>query len=444
MDQDIDFRGGGTADATGTGHGHADVPAEFADYQKLDLGPNSEAVAWLDVRMDTETGTDGATVQLTDGLDREPAGLTPNMSTWYSRFIANKRLAALEAIRSRFEADRVNGVPSVVREFEIDRIDNHARSSKHQRLDEFDTRYRALKDQADAAEHLFRLRRADLGNREPRMVHPALYLIGLMVIVALELALNFESFMAVRWIGSPFLATGCTLLVALAIGWASHLHGSLLRQWDYYFGPHDRTRFHQGVRMAAIGECLFLIAIFGVLAARYYYIVPLIENAILIAAEPPSLAGSLMFMIAGNLIIYLVGIAWAFMTHDETPDYPALKRAAVKTRAKLDRRFQKEVVDELNRLQRKAEAEKEMIRQRARGQEGSANSLANSQLFAMLRAKDEEVCSVLRDYRARLTQRHPGVHYLYPDREVTSRERRVTLAAGEWAARDLPLKYQIA
>lgn len=202
---------------------------------------------------ETEDADERARIMLTGDLDQSPAGLTPNMSAWYARFVAGRRHAAIAAVRNRFEGDQVRGVPSILAESEIDRVGHETARAKHRALNEFFTNRAALMRASDELARDYERMCAEQGGRKPRMISPKLYAAGLGVVVLLELFLNFESFMAVRFIGSPFLATGITALVALAIGWASHLHGTLLRQWDYYFGPHDQVRRLQGWRMLGIG-----------------------------------------------------------------------------------------------------------------------------------------------------------------------------------------------
>lgn len=418
----------------------ADIPPEIAAYQQIDLTPNSEAVAWLDVRAETEETGEHGLVRLTGDLEQAPAGLTPNMSSWYGRFIAARRQAALNAARNRFESDQVRGVPSILIESEQDRVDHECARDKHRMLNEFYVNNAPLKAEADQLTQDYERMRAEQGGRKPRMVSPKLYAAGLALVVLLELFVNFESFMSVPYITSPFLATGITGLVALAIGWAAHLHGSLLRQWDYYFGPHDNTLRLQGWRMLGIGSTLLLVALGAVLGARYFYILPRIEQAILLGSEPPSLLGSLSFMLAGNVIVYLVGAAWAYATHDEIPDYPTVKRRADAKRREYESKFRRQTADEINRLEHKAAAEKEKLRRRATAQEVSPNHVTNRSLFQLIRNKDEEVAAVLKDYRARLARNHPKIRYQYPDREVTTQDRYKELSAGEWAAEDLPLK----
>lgn len=421
-----------------------DMPPEIAEYQALDLSAASEAVAWLDVRAENEESEAHSIVPLTDDLDQSPAGLTPNMSAWYGRFVAARRHAAVAAVRSRMEADTVRGVPSILLESELDRVRHETARSKHRTLNEFYVNNGPLKAEADQLAQDYERMRAEQGGRKPRMVSPILYAAGLAFVVMLELFLNFESFMAVPFIGSPFLATGITGLVALGIGWAAHLHGTLLRQWDHFFGPHDRILRLQGWRMLGIGSTLLTVALGAVLGARYFYILPRIEQAILLGTEPPSLIGSLSFMIAGNVIVYLVGAAWAYVTHDEIPDYPSVKRRADAKRDAYDRAFRRQVAEEVNRLEQKAAAEEDKLRKRAGSQEVSPNHVANRRLFQLVRNKDDEVGAILKDYRNRLARSHPKVRYRYPDREVLTQDPHVELSASEWAARDLPLKYHLS
>jgi hypothetical protein len=76
-------------------------------------------------------------------------------------------------------------------------------------------------------------------------------------------------------------------------------------------------------------------------------------------------------MLAGNVIVYLVGAAWAYATHDEIPDYPTVKRRADAKRREYESKFRRQTADEINRLEHKAAAEKEKLRRRATAQEVS-------------------------------------------------------------------------
>lgn len=421
-----------------------EVPPAVRDYVELDLSAGSSALLWLEQRAMEEEQDEDALVTLSSDLEQSPAGLTPTMSAWYARFVASRRHGAIEAVRSRFEGDRVKDIPSVLLESELDRVANETVHAKHRAQKEFHAKNAQLRTEAEELARDYEMMLAEQGGRRPRMISPAIYALGLAFVVMLELFLNFESFMAVSFIGSPFLATGITGLVAIAVGAAAHLHGSLLRQWDYYFGPHDKVRRFQGWRMASIGGTLLSVALGAVLGARYYYILPLIEQARMLGSEPPSLVGSLSFMVAGNIIVYLAGVAWAYMTHDEIPDYPSVKRRADAKRAAYDQAFKSQVSDELARLEQKMAVEQKKIRGRARAQESSPNHLANRQLFSLVKQKDEEVCAVLLDHRAKLTRQYPDVRYRYPNREMTTQDLHVEISAGEWAAKDLLLKYHTA
>ncbi len=420
------------------------TPVEVTLYCERDFSPAGVHGHALAERFAQEEHDGRVPVHLTEGLDGSPLGLTPEMNAWYTQHVGPLRNAAIAAVQHRFAQDRIRDVPCVFREYEADQIRNRTLVEKIAAVDEFRRATAEKRRDLDHALREFEVMRAEQGGRPPRMMNPWLYWLGLVAIVILEFFLNFESFLSVPWIQSPFFAFCLTTLIGLAMGGASHYHGSLLRQWEYFFGPHDKVRNHQGRRMLAIGSTLLLLAMGAVVGARYYYIIPQIVEASLLGVRPPSMVGSLSFMAAGNLIVYLVGVAWAYSTHDEIPDYPEAKRKADLLQRDYDSAFAGRVTAELNRLDQRAAAENKTLAARDTMQNASPHYEANRRLVAMIRAKDDEVVAALKDYRARLARRAPGALYLYPDHTVLTESRTTTIGAGQWAAAELSLRFHNA
>jgi hypothetical protein len=171
---------------------------------------------------------------------------------------------------------------------------------------------------------------------------------------------------------------------------------------------------------------------------------PAILEARLLGIAPPSLIGSLSFMGAGNLIVYLVGAAWAYSSHDERPDYPESKRKADRRQDDFDAAFARQVTAKLNRIDQRVGKDTASLATRDTMQNASPLYETNRQLVAMLRAKDDDVVAALKDYRARLARAAPEALYLYPDHTVLSETRTVTMSASQWAAADLSLRFHTA
>jgi len=272
-------------------------------------------------------GADSARrVRLTDNLGVYPAGLTPNMSDWYGRYVEPKRLGALADLAAEYGRVRVKGVAATMFEQRRDEIEQKRVNSSQRAIDNFHQRNNGLQRDVNEAEQLYRELYNAYDGREPIAPHPLLYWGGLLVIIALEVAINFESFRQMPYITSLFLATGATLIIALAFGFASHIHGTIWKQRKFQFGPAEYNRQKQGWWLFSIGSALLFFGISSVGAARYYYLVPVIQEAILTGSPPPSIPFSIGFMLLGNILVYLLGCVWAFMNHDEDPEYPKRKR----------------------------------------------------------------------------------------------------------------------
>ena len=339
----------------------------------------------------------------------QPAALTPTMAAWFSRFVAGPRSAAIGDLEQAFQRDSQasNGGHGCFLEYRRDT----ARKKFVVRSVEDSARFidqngATIRDNHHR-EQSYTLLKNRL-NREPVRRPAWLYILILMLIVMLEAFINFESFLKVPYITSPFLATGATMAVGLGVGFSAHFHGIVLRQWSFLSSPQEAAdqsheeRKRDAVRRLLLGAVLLGVALTMVGGSRYYYLRDYIALAQTLGTEPPSMIGGISFMLLGNLVAYFVGCLVSYMMHDPHPIYAEQDRELRRSAKKVDRikmlRLQQQKV-----LRDGLETElKEISNQEQRTRGPNYTSLR--ELAGQVIAKDQEVIGALLRARADLLQ----------------------------------------
>jgi hypothetical protein len=152
------------------------------------------------------------------------------------------------------------------------------------------------------------------------------------VIFGSEAALNLESFEALPW-ATPAIAWGATIIIGIALGLASHFHGTVLKQYAYWFGAEQHDH-HRGPawRMVLIGSITLAVALGFVYYARSAYFIAYVGPLSGFGQSDANLSvlwivgGSLL----GNTIVYLVGVLWAYLLHDNDPEFADLKKRSTR------------------------------------------------------------------------------------------------------------------
>lgn len=394
------------------GHVPGGALTSVDSYRALDLSEGAPARKQLFSRLEGEAASSTA-IDLTRARLRynaqTPGGLTPAMSAWYAAWVAGPRGKAISELQSSFHAEKMPpGVPnSTFLEVRRDDVRSQSLSDRIEQTTQFLDHNRALIDGFYRARLEFNTLKARHG-REPVPPRPLIYVFALLLLVALEAFINFESFLKVPYITSPFLATGATMAVAAAIAAASHFHGVVLRQWNYLFSPQDPgdkshpARQSDATRRLVIGAVLLSVALAMVAGSRYYYLREYIVQARILGSSPPSMFGGIAFMLFGNIVAYLVAVLVAYGLHDPDPNY-----------AEKDREF-KRATKAMERIKAKRRLQQEAQRQgldNAIAQEVNQASNTRGPNHAALRGfveqiveKDQEVVAVLLDYRNALIQ----------------------------------------
>ena len=173
-------------------------------------------------------------------------------------------------------------------------------------------------------------RRRDEGRERDRIrVPPWWYLLVLLLVGVVEWMLNYSAFQ--DNFGVPAVAGGLTILVAAMVAFASHEHGSSVKQW--------RMRFRQSGDQGVLGNWFFFgLATLGLIVSlalvawvRYTWVEGLIGRGLDDLAILPKVLQTL----GGNLIVWLLGAMVAFSTHDTSPKLQSYERARNKSKKRL-------------------------------------------------------------------------------------------------------------
>ncbi|MDP3800611.1 hypothetical protein [Brevundimonas sp.] len=413
-------------------------------YRALDLTQGSSLCVSLMDSVEHEQA-EGGRIDLTDELGSHPCGFTPQMMSWYQSEIAPARSAALAEVRSGFEGAALNRtaagrgklIPAErtrndqAKLIGYNLVHTDFRRDHQQKIDERETR-RAEFEEA----------RAMRGNRDPVLTRFWYYL-GLVAVVVLEAGVNVESLMQLPWITSGLFATTAAILVGLSVGGASHLHGTVLKQWHYWFNSHESTRVWKASRKIAIGTVLLGAGLALIAWARFYYIQPQIEIAIIRGTTPPNLITSIMFMTVTNVIVYGVGAMLAYFCHDEDPDYPPKKVELDKAEKALDG-LRRSINLKLKEIDDRWHAELRKLEVFETSQSSSPAWEANRQALARLTAVDDRVEAALNRYKnalvSRLRSQGQAPIFVQPTvtRDDAGREER--LSAEQYLARPAKLR----
>jgi hypothetical protein len=395
------------------------------DYVNLDVSDGSPLLSALLSSVENEAKAD--TIGLTGVGNlynaRQPGLLTQGMAAWFGKNIAASRVAAISEMKNAFEADsRDTGAATGIY------LENVQDAARQKTINAAIDKAAAFSDKhkTEVLDHehtldSYKSLRSKMG-REPVRTKKWLYVLALLGIVLLEAFINFESFMKVPYITSPFLATGATMAVGLGVGFSAHFHGVVFRQWAFLFRPQEsaetavENRRNDALRRLAIGSVLLSIALLMVGGARYYYLREYIVEASILGVAAPSLFGGIVFMLLGNVVAYIVGLLVAYVMHDPNPIFAEQDQKLRKTTQRMEA-LKKERAQIQQDLAHGLSADiKAAVNQdaAARGpRHGELREWANR-----IVNKDQEIVGVLIEYRQALLQamgpRTKGRLFRYP------------------------------
>lgn len=216
--------------------------------------------------------------------------------------------------------------------------------------DIFDLEERARQDKnyADAEQELEEAKRIynDIslseGNRIAKMsAYNPIYFLFLFLLGSVEFLINYQTFF--EFYRTVFFSAGTAIVLGFALAFASHYHGTILRQWPHWFGPEKRKKDLLGpYRILVLANLAVTIVIVAAGGSRYVaaeksfsalakdnIIVPGIVIPVSNALRDVSLS------LLSNIAVWIVGILIAYAVHDINPDFMDRTRQ----RDKANRKF---------------------------------------------------------------------------------------------------------
>ncbi len=237
--------------------------------------------------------------------------------------------------------------------------------------------YRERLDLFEKADSRLRRYSEANGNRSATMTayHPV-YLLGLLCVGVTEWLINYTVFFL--FFGIPAIAAGTTLILAALLAFASHGHGSILKQWTHRFGHHaERIKRIADWRLLVLATLALCVVLGAAGGSRYVAALhvmraqagPNILGPDVVVQTDPTV--DVLLSLLANLAAWLVGVFFATMAHDIDPDF----MDATRQRRTAWRRF--------HRLRRVADARIRQTEARHTKELREAETAARSRLDAV-------------------------------------------------------------
>ncbi|RKR00441.1 hypothetical protein [Maricaulis maris] len=398
----------------------------IAAYDELDVSAGSELRDELLRHLDAEA--QDARLKLTDPFGPGTSNLTGGMLAWYQGSIRGRRDAALRAIADAFRdiaANRNAGGVFLDRDLQQVQIDlaQTKRDLKRSQQDQHSTLHKALADMEAMERRLereFNELRDKENNRPPRILNWALYGTVLLAISISEMMLNFETFNSLNFF-TPFIASAFALLIGAGLAFAAHLHGTLFKQLEYYTGVKERdSKRWAAWQVFGLGTLALTTVLTAVGYARSQYLADYLTTREMLGGGGDTdafwvIGGSLL----GNVIVWIVGVIFAYILHDRNPDYPEkaveLNRATTKRR-RLEARLEGPVRREIERAEAAAADASEKLKAADRAQRGAKGYREAQAYLGRLISQDGRVIAALSAYRTQLRSQNKidGAQVLIP------------------------------
>ena len=200
----------------------------------------------------------------------------------------------------------------------------------------------------------------------PFDVNPTYFAIMAFLGVA-EWFINYDTLFL--FFGIPVIAMGATVILAVCLSIIAHQHGLDLRQWKKKFGPavpaHNKP---YGILILATFGLILLLVVTGWM--RYQAVMGVLKTqttANILGTQYSvriDLEREVIISLGANLLAWLVGVFVSYFVHDPDPVYVATAIDEAKARrrfAKLDKSFQKSVVQISSELEQQIEGQKNRL-----------------------------------------------------------------------------------
>jgi hypothetical protein len=263
-------------------------------------------------------------------------GMTNGMRTACIDPILDK-MAEFDAALSDFQTKLHPKLPELNSLTDLDRQKAEAQFESDQIEQKIEEKFQADSKYTDAlkaketSDVLYERTYQEEGERHAKYTPLWIYAPLLLIIGAVEWLINYEAFLDV--FGVPAMAAGVTVIVALAVAVASHEHGTVIKQREYWFGDHVPSS-KKASKLIWLG--FVSLALSGALTFvgwnRYMWVIDLMSTLsgggglVIGGSNAPQINPTekvLMTLIA-NLLVWIVGMALAYWLHDTNPEFTEL------------------------------------------------------------------------------------------------------------------------
>lgn len=341
--------------------------------------------------------------------DARPPFLTSSMQRWYRSYIAAPRGSALQEVRGVFSAiDLGKGQ----RGFLIESMRDGIEKAKFEQILKEREQYFSdggVKSKAKALEEAresYEQMKAENGGEDANEWPLRTYVAILALLAIPEIPLNFQSFLAF-YSTVPAIAFVVVIAIAAAIGFSSHIVGTIVKQWgDRFGGDVSRRDKMRSARYFALGVLLFTVSMAMIYFPRSYLFKAALERKIVLG-EPLTLSDymGLLVSVGGNFLVWLIGVVVAHMAHSHIPEFGTKQRLLRSLEAKVLAKYEKDLQHRKDKHIGKAQKDITNITQlEARVLRNRPEYAAARAQFEELRKVDNAVLALLEEYRGRLLE----------------------------------------
>jgi hypothetical protein len=385
------------ATSADTYHDHAGANSPLEKYTSATLDAQA-----LYARAADEAGAGELVITAVWDHNTRSRNLTDAMKGWLLSEVMPLRTIALAWLNNQANDIKIDGrFDGLLLQSELDRIECKREQSVQDELERFNARNNRLLTDARAYDTRYKKMRGDLGGRDAQTPNSLLEFVIFLAILIPEAWLNFDSFRRAPMVQSDAMALGITIIIAAAIAIAAYLIGLFVRQLNYYLRPLAEGRRKSGLPLIGIGGILLIVSLAAVGYARYYYLIPIIDEARALGQPVPSLLISIGGLLLGNLLCFLIGAAITFLLHDPNPEFAEAARLSKKFAEKVEA-LRKPLQKRLEPIEARARIEREEAISKERQMHSRPGYQKLQEHFAKFAAKDAEVVGILNAYRGNL------------------------------------------
>jgi len=385
----------------------SDFPCVHA-YCELDLANDGEAVTALLSDFDIQREGEAKEIVLTDIIGAAPASITPQMRNWYNSHIERLRKPALDEVNDALSSISADiGVGAALLERRLDQISDNQilekRKSRSQSAQQNVGEYSVLTERKRSFQEASRMydRRRMERRREPKIIGWFYWLLIAFVGI-FEIFINFDAFSSLKFM-TPLTATGSTVVIAILLALASHLHGAFFKEFQFRFGDQGRQG-DKGVawRTFFLGTVALMVVLAAVWYARANYFKDTVMEAAVIGGTPPSWLATVGGSLLQNVGVWVTGTIISYLCHDADPEFPELRKSKdlhSSRYRKLESKLNGEIEKELRRIDAQSQDQRTDAKHLDLGMSHEEKYLDARRQFDRLSGQDARVIGLLQQYQ---------------------------------------------